>query len=69
MSYAFGPGAALQVGNRWEEFTQAEQTQMATLAYNMLKEGAPGAAVSRLAELFAGCGAAGWKRGVGWQRT
>jgi hypothetical protein len=31
--------AAAQVGNRWEEFSQEEHTQLATLAYNMLKQG------------------------------
>lgn len=30
---------ALQVGNRWEEFTAEEQSQLATLSYAMLKEG------------------------------
>jgi hypothetical protein len=33
----------VQVGNRWDEFTQQEQTQVATLSYSMLKEGAQGA--------------------------
>lgn len=30
-----------QVGNRWDEFSAEEHSQLATLAYNMLQQGAP----------------------------
>jgi hypothetical protein len=29
----------LQVGNRWDEFSAEEHSQLGTLAYNMLKSG------------------------------
>ena len=47
--------AAAQVGNRWEEFSQEEHTQLATLAYNMLKQGK---AAPLPAAVAAGCLAA-----------